>query len=268
MPYQDKDFFLRRQQEAQRRRRKKAVRRLWTLATMVLVLLAVWKLTTLLKPRQEDLAPLLRNTPAPQISAQISLAPAATQEAQDWRLLLVNRDHPLPQNYEIETMEMPGGEKVDKRIYDSLKQMLDDMETEGIYGVVVSGYRTAEKQQQIMDERIAQYLQQGASESEARQLAEEWVAVPGTSEHQLGLAVDINADGIHSTGQEVYDWLLEHADAYGFIKRYPEDKTEITGISNEPWHYRYVGEEAAQEMKAKNQCLEEYLESRKTSSEL
>ena len=119
-----------------------------------------------------------------------------------------------------------------------------------------------------MDERIARYFQQGASESEARELAEEWVAVPGTSEHQLGLAVDINADGIHSTGQEVYDWLLEHADAYGFIKRYPEEKTEITGISNEPWHYRYVGEEAAQEMKAKNQCLEEYLESRKTSSEL
>ena len=83
--------------------------------------------------------------------------------------------------------------------------------------------------------------------------------IPGTSEHQTGLAVDINADGINSAGYEVYDWLLSHAHEYGFIKRYPEDKVALTGISNEPWHYRYVGKSAAAEIHKKGLCLEEYL---------
>lgn len=82
---------------------------------------------------------------------------------------------------------------------------------------------------------------------------------PGTSEHQTGLAVDINADGIHSAGYEVYDWLARNAHRYGFIRRYPPDKTALTGISNEPWHYRYVGVTAATEMHQRGLCLEEYL---------
>ena len=94
----------------------------------------------------------------------------------------------------------------------------------------------------------------------ARWYAEKWVAVPGTSEHQLGIAVDINADGINSSGSEVYTWLAEHAHEYGFIQRYPEDKTEITGINYEPWHYRYVGEDVAKEMFEEDVCLEEYIE--------
>ena len=85
------------------------------------------------------------------------------------------------------------------------------------------------------------------------------MALPGTSEHELGLAVDINADNVNSTGQEVYDWLLQNAWRYGFIQRYPADKTDITGISNEPWHYRYVGLEAAEEITQQGICLEEYL---------
>jgi D-alanyl-D-alanine carboxypeptidase len=86
------------------------------------------------------------------------------------------------------------------------------------------------------------------------------VAIPGTSEHQLGLGVDINADGVNSAGYEVYDWLEAHCWEYGFILRYPEDKTDITGISNEPWHFRYVGQEAAEYIMSNGLCLEEYLE--------
>lgn len=86
--------------------------------------------------------------------------------------------------------------------------------------------------------------------------------LPGTSEHQTGLAVDINADGIHSAGYEVYDWLNQNAHKYGFICRYPSDKTDITGISNEPWHYRYVGVTAAMEIHRQDLCLEEYLAER------
>ena len=85
------------------------------------------------------------------------------------------------------------------------------------------------------------------------------MAQPGTSEHELGLAVDINPDKTQGTGQELYDWLLEHAWEYGFIKRYPADKVNITGISNEPWHYRYVGQDAARAITEQGLCLEEYL---------
>lgn len=177
-----------------------------------------------------------------------------------WKRILVNRDNPLPYDWNIETVELSNGELVDARIYPDLQKMFDDMRADGVYPEVVSGYRTSEKQQQLMDEKIQEYSVSGYSPDEAKQKAEEWVAIPGTSEHQLGIAVDINADGVNSFGYEVYDWLDQNAYKYGFIKRYPEDKTEITGIINEPWHYRYVGYNAALEMTERNLCLEEYLE--------
>lgn len=90
--------------------------------------------------------------------------------------------------------------------------------------------------------------------------AEKYVAILDTSEHQLGLSVDINADTDKCSSEKVYQWLDENAYKYGFVKRYPEDKTDITGISNEPWHYRYVGTTVAKIMKEENLCLEEYLE--------
>lgn len=192
-------------------------------------------------------------------TASSSQPPAETPADGDWCLILVNRDHPLPADYTLETVTLDNGQKVDARIYPALQQMFDDMRAQGVYPVVASGFRTAEEQQQTMDEKIQEYESQGYSGQEARTMAEEWVALPGTSEHQLGLAVDINADGVHSAGYDVYDWLLEHAWEYGFVKRYPEDKSDITGISNEPWHYRYVGKTAAKAMTEQNLCLEEYL---------
>lgn len=185
--------------------------------------------------------------------------PSQEQSAGDWRLLLVNREHPLAQADEIETVTLSCGELVDSRIYPALQQMFDDMRAAGVYPVVASGFRTQEDQQRIYDERVAQYVAEGYSEEDARAETENWVALPGTSEHQTGLAVDINADGVNSYGYEVYDWLAAHAHEYGFIQRYPEDKTDITGVSNEPWHYRYVGEEAAIEIWQSGVCLEEYL---------
>lgn len=177
----------------------------------------------------------------------------------DWRLVLVNKWNPLPENHSVETAELSNGELVDNRIYEPLMKMFADMEADGVYPIVVSGYRTHGDQVEIMNNRIAAYEADGKSPEKAREEAERWVAIPGTSEHELGLAVDINADGIHSAGYEVYSWLAENAHKYGFIKRYPSDKTRITGISNEPWHYRYVGEETAAEIYKRGVCLEEYL---------
>lgn len=172
-----------------------------------------------------------------------------------WYLILVNSTHPLPEDWEAPALaEMPGGETVDARIYQPLSRMLADAADEGLAPFVASGFRTRAEQQGFMDDKISEYRSQGYGESDARALAEEWVALPGTSEHELGLAVDING-----ASYDLYIWLQQNSWRYGFIQRYPEDKTAITGISHEPWHYRYVGKEAAGEIYESGLCLEEYL---------
>lgn len=180
-----------------------------------------------------------------------------------WNLILVNDEYCVPSDYEVELTELSNGEKVDSRIYPQLQQMFDDARAAGLGLFVREGYRTYEDQKQILDERIQRYRDEGYSRSEAKKLAEEYVAVPGTSEHELGIAVDINADTSKCSSDAVYTWLANNAYRYGFIKRYPEDKTEITGVNNEPWHYRYVGVDAAREMQEKGLCLEEYIETLK-----
>ena len=139
------------------------------------------------------------------------------------------------------------------------QQMFVDIRAHEVYPVVASGYRTAKKQRELMDDKVDSFLAQGYSRSEAKTEAKKWVADVGYSEHQTGLAVDINADGVNSSGQQVYAWLADNAWKYGFILRYPEDKTEITKTDYEPWHYRYVGKEAAKEIYESGLCLEEYI---------
>ena len=178
----------------------------------------------------------------------------------EWNLILVDRNHYIPNNYQVELTELSNGKKVDSRIYPELQQMFNDARAEGLALFVREGYRTTEEQQKIMDEKINEYEKQGYSAKEAKKRAEKYVAIPDTSEHQLGLSVDINADTDKCSSEKVYQWLDENAYKYGFVKRYPEDKTDITGISNEPWHYRYVGTTVAKIMKEENLCLEEYLE--------
>lgn len=179
---------------------------------------------------------------------------------EDWNLLVVNQWNELPSNYAVELTELSNGERVDSRIYPALQEMFDDARAQGVYPIVRDGYRTGEEQQDLMDEKIQAYRSEGYSRSDAKKAAEDWVALPGTSEHQLGSAVDINAEKEKSTNEDVYVWLAENAHEYGFILRYPQGKEEITGISYEPWHYRYVGTEAAQEIYGLGICLEEYVQ--------
>ena len=181
------------------------------------------------------------------------------QQPKEWNLILVNSDHVIPENYTVTLVEAEEGKYVDERIYTALNEMFVAAREDGVYPVIRDAYRSAEKQQEIMDDKIKAYKAEGYPEILAKRFAKDWVAEPGTSEHQLGMAVDINADKTLSTNQEVYDWLAENAYKYGFILRYPDDKEEITGIAYESWHYRYVGEEAAKEMYEQNLCLEEYL---------
>lgn len=178
-------------------------------------------------------------------------------EDHGWNLILVNRENYIPADYEVQLTELSNGKKVDSRIYPELQEMFNAARAQG-YGLFVrEGYRTQEEQQQLMDEKIEAYENEGKSKPEAKKLAEQWVAIPGTSEHQLGIAVDINADTTKSSRDDVYNWLEENAHT---IKRYPSNKTDITGVINEPWHYRYVRKEAASAIYSQGICLEEYIE--------
>ena len=193
-----------------------------------------------------------------QLALRQLLCPAAGEEFGQ-HLILVNEDHYIPADYQPELTQLSNGQLVGTAIYPDLQEMFDQARSQG-YGLFVrEGYRTYDSQRQIMEEKQQSLEQEGYSAREAEKLAKQWVAEPGTSEHQLGLAVDINPDRTISSGEAVYGWLAENAHNYGFIRRYPPDKTAITGVAYEPWHYRYVGREAAQQMVQLDMCLEEYI---------
>lgn len=176
-----------------------------------------------------------------------------------WSLVLVNGTHPLPATFSVETVAVPGGERVDARIVDALDDLFTAARAAGYAPYVRSGFRTRAEQQRTLDDKIAAYEDEGLDPARARAAALEWVALPGTSEHELGLAVDINdADG----DDGLYGWLAAHAHAYGFIQRYPQERSAITGIAHEPWHYRYVGTDAATAIWQQGITLEEYLGNR------
>lgn len=184
-----------------------------------------------------------------------------------WNLTLVNFESPLDENFVPEELADADNSYVaDARITDSLKKMIADARsTENVRIIALSGYRDYAYQQELFDNKVQRLQQEkGYSVSKAREEAATVVAVPGTSEHQLGLALDL-VDARHvklDESQEntaAYKWLYEHCAEYGFIVRYPNGKTDITGIIYEPWHFRYVGVEAATYIMENNITLEEYL---------
>ena len=179
-------------------------------------------------------------------------------------LVLVNKNYPVPENWKSERVELINGQSIDSRAYEDLQKMMDDAREEGLEPLICSSWRSRETQGKLFEEEIASYRKKGYSKAESEKMASEWVAVPGTSEHELGLALDIVSEGNQILDEEQKNtpeqmWFMEHCYEYGFILRYPEDKKDITGIGHEPWHYRYVGREAALEIKEMNVCLEEYL---------
>jgi LAS superfamily LD-carboxypeptidase LdcB len=184
-----------------------------------------------------------------------------------WYLTLVNPWNTLPDGWSISTVELVNGQSVDDRCYMDLQAMMDDCRAEGLLPYICSSYRTWDKQNQLFEETVEDFLKQGYSEEQARIETAKVVARPGTSEHQLGLAVDIvdkNYQVLDEAQEdtEVQQWLMDNSWRYGWILRYPTEKSDVTGIIYEPWHYRYVGKEAAEEIYHQGICLEEYLEKR------
>ena len=184
-------------------------------------------------------------------------------------LTLVNPWNTISQDWKVDLVSVGNGHKVDKTCYNDLVAMLDACKAAGFRPVVRSSYRTQATQKQLYENKVNQWKGYGYAEEEARKQAAAIVAPPGTSEHQLGWAVDL-VDASYQVLNEkqatmpAQKWLMEHSWEYGFILRYPVNKSDVTGIIYEPWHYRYVGREHAKAIYESGLCLEEWLEQRNT----
>lgn len=190
--------------------------------------------------------------------------PEIASKTTDWDLILVNKENEIPEDYQVELQTVEGNNKVDIRIVEALTQMLADARKEGLQPYICSSYRTNQKQITLFNRKVNQYQRLGYSKQQAEEEASYWVTFPRTSEHELGLSVDIVSKSYQILDEKQEDtpvqkWLMENCDKYGFTLRYPTYKKEITKINYEPWHYRYVGIENAKFMKEKDYCLEEYI---------
>ena len=191
------------------------------------------------------------------------------QRLEDLQLLvLVNPWNELPEGYVPELEKITDTQAVDVRCINDLRHMVLDCYLAGGSPNICSSYRTQEMQQGLFDNKVGRVLAEGYSYEQAPIVAAQSVAVPGTSEHQLGLAVDIMDEYYPYLNQfqeytYTQQWLIANSWKYGFILRYPNNSTEITGIIYEPWHYRYVGKEVASEITELGITFEEYLESRR-----
>lgn len=227
----------------------------------ILILIAVCVISFSVNASHEN--SLAENNKQLDKSGDINLS-EPTSNSDKWNLILVNPWNSIPENYDISLMQLKNGQSVDERIYPDLQKMMDDCRVQGLSPLICSSYRTNEVQNGLFNKQVQKYLSRGYTKEDANSEAAKWVAVPGTSEHQLGLALDIVAESnqILDASQETAEqkWLINNSYKYGFILRYPSDKSNITGISYEPWHYRYVGKEVAAKITEKGICLEEYLE--------
>ena len=195
----------------------------------------------------------------------------------DELLLLVNPEHGLGADDEPAEFMTVEGYRMEKTAGQQLQKMLTDMRNAGHESMTIySAFRNYAKQESNFNNKINQYVNKGYDRDVAEEMAATIVNPPGKSEHQTGLAADIcTSELVAQYGSlpeqfaqtDAYIWLYEHCDEYGFILRYPEDKEEITGITFEPWHYRYVGCEYAKEIMDQKVCLEEYISHLKSEKE-
>lgn len=182
-------------------------------------------------------------------------------EVDDWRLVLVNSENPLPEDFSIELAKVNGTKEFDARAASELMEMLQAMKLSGASNIwIQSAYRTPEYQENLYQNKVQDFIVMGKSRQDAEVLAAKWVNKSETSEHNLGLAVDFNNVKRDFENTKEFKWLVENAENYGFVLRYKREKQNITKVNYEPWHWRYVGKEYAKEMNSLDMCLEEYVE--------
>lgn len=181
-----------------------------------------------------------------------------------WQMICLNKNRYVGSDAEdkISLSYVAGsGERMDSRAAEAYEKMYDAAKADGYYLTPCSGYRSYSTQKRLYYEFYNDYISQGYSSDEAHRLTSRRRNPPGSSEHNIGICMDIicAASSANFQNTEEYVWLCENAADFGFILRYPEDKVDITGVKFEPWHWRYVGVDNARAIKASGLCLEEYL---------
>lgn len=191
--------------------------------------------------------------------------PVFTYKASDWKLILVNTDNPLSEDYDVKLTTLKSKAKVNSQIMDDLQDMMDDCRAAGNDPLVISGYASYADQQKLFDKRVSELMAIGYMKDRAETEAIKTVAKPGTTEYQTGLALDIvsesskDKDAEALAGNKTLQWLRENSWKYGFVERYTAEQAERMNVTYEPWHYRYVGKDAAKDMYEQDLCLEELL---------
>ena len=190
---------------------------------------------------------------------------ASTFSRDDWQLVLVNKNHPIAEDYTFTLGTIKGTMQCDERIIPDLFAMIEAAYNDGVNLVICSPYRNDSRQQMLFERKVNKYTAQGMSYMESYKLAAQAVTIPGSSEHQIGLALDIITDNYSALNAGFGDtpagvWLADHSYEFGFVIRYPEGKEDITGIEYEPWHLRYVGKNAAKVLYDESITLEEFWE--------
>ena len=191
-----------------------------------------------------------------------------TADAQDWRLILVNHENPLPAGFTVALASTSQKYELDARILSDWEEMYQAAQQDGVSLLLCYGYRTLAQAEELFEKQInRQMAANGYTREQAVQAAKRFVAPPGYSEHHTGLALDIITPSYQVLNEgyaqtDAAQWLKDNAHHFGFILRYPKDKQDITNITFEPWHYRFVGKDAAQEIYSNGLCLEEYLDNR------
>ncbi len=257
---------------AKRKRRKNTAQKLLLVALAVLTVFSIRGRFMLITGAG------IPQTP-PGRTAENSQPPAPTptpdnRPAKNEYTLLVNRANPLTEDHTVETRSVnyngqDSGKLFDVRAAGKIEAMLNDAAAAGHPMYLVSTYRTIEYQKGLYNRKVNEYLNSGYTQAAAEEEAAKWVAIPGTSEHNLGLVADIVSSTWYNENSDLtqefentahFTWLYENCADYGFILRYPKGKESITGIVYEPWHYRYVGEEVAHYIMENNLTLEEFWE--------
>lgn len=224
---------------------------------------------------QEPTAPVQESAPQPteqqqEISAQTkkdienSLDANVKEALINGYLSLLNREYILKEELEMELTGIGDGHELDPLAAKEITRMVKDAKKDGVHINVTSAYRTYAKQAALFANKIERLEEEGYGHAAAVEKAGTVVAVPGTSEHQLGLTVDFVTnsykkldEGIRNTKE--YQWIAKNGWKYGYVIRYPKEKSDLTGIISEPWHLRYVGIPAAKLISDQDICLEEFL---------
>ena len=193
------------------------------------------------------------------LSEIVQMDSNANNQTDDY-LILINSENVLPSDFEV-VLDESFGKQVDYRILKPLEDMISAAKEDGVELIVTSAYRSVNDQKELYEITVNEYLQQGYNQQDSEDKAGLYVQLPAESEHHTGLAIDFittDVDKIEDFAKTPeYEWLSQNAVKYGFIERYPKDKVDITKISWEPWHYRYVGVQVATDIG--DMCLEEYL---------